>query len=166
MKKIKALFLDRDGVINIDFGYVSNKENFKFCDGIFEGIRGFMKLGYTIFVVTNQSGIARGYYSLDDFLNVNKFMLEILTNNKIDIKKVYFCPHGKDEDCICRKPAPGMILEASREFNIDLKKSIMIGDKNTDMMASNAAGVGKFYKIGDEFKTLFDIYKKVQSMEK
>ncbi|HEG5083774.1 TPA: D-glycero-beta-D-manno-heptose 1,7-bisphosphate 7-phosphatase [Campylobacter fetus] len=163
MKKIKAVFLDRDGVINKDLGYVSKIDDFEFCDGIFEALRGFLKLGFALFIVTNQSGIGRGYYTSDDFLNLTKFMLDEFKKEDIYIKKVYYCPHSPEENCDCRKPKPGMILKALSEFDINLKNSIMIGDKNSDMLAANSAGINNFYLIGEtsSLKTALDVYKLV-----
>ncbi|AJB45952.1 D,D-heptose 1,7-bisphosphate phosphatase [Campylobacter fetus subsp. testudinum] len=163
MKKIKAIFLDRDGVINKDLGYVSKIDDFVFCDGIFEALRGFLKLGFALFVVTNQSGIGRGYYTKDDFLNLTKFMLDEFKKEDIDIKKVYYCPHSPEENCNCRKPKPGMILKALSEFDINLESSMMIGDKNSDILAANSAGIDNCYLIGEDssLKTVLDVYKLV-----
>ncbi|HDX8137108.1 TPA: D-glycero-beta-D-manno-heptose 1,7-bisphosphate 7-phosphatase [Campylobacter fetus] len=163
MKKIKAVFLDRDGVINKDLGYVSKIDDFEFCDGIFEALCGFLKLGFALFIVTNQSGIGRGYYTSDDFLNLTKFMLDEFKKEDIYIKKVYYCPHSPEENCDCRKPKPGMILKALSEFDINLKNSIMIGDKNSDMLAANSAGINNCYLIGEtsSLKTALDVYKLV-----
>ena len=123
MEKIKALFLDRDGVINYDPGYVYRIEDFEFMPGIFEALAGFMMLGYEIFIVTNQSGIGRGYYSEDDFAKLSKHMIDEFKSYGIEIKKIYHCPHTPSDDCNCRKPKPGMILQALDEFNISLKDS-------------------------------------------
>ncbi|QKF65089.1 D-glycero-beta-D-manno-heptose 1,7-bisphosphate 7-phosphatase [Campylobacter corcagiensis] len=162
---IKALFLDRDGVINEDFGYVYKEENFKFMDDVFEVLRYYQNLGYELFIITNQSGIARGYYTKDEFLNLTKFMLNELEKEQIYIKKVYFCPHSPDDNCSCRKPKPGMILKAKDEFDIDLKKSIFFGDKISDMGAGKAAGVGDLYlinsKLNPQHNTYFKTFKNI-----
>jgi len=113
---MKALFLDRDGIINIDYNYVSKIENFKFTDGIFEFITLFIKNGYKVFVVTNQSGIGRGYYSQDDFDILSKWMIKEFIKKDIKIEKVYYCPHSPEENCHCRKPDIGMIEQAIREY--------------------------------------------------
>ena len=143
----KALFLDRDGVINIEKNYLYKINDFKFIDGIFNLCKYYQKLGFMIFVVTNQSGIARGYYSKNDFQKLTIWMIDEFKKNDIEIKKVFFCPHHPDISgkCSCRKPNPGMLLEAKEEFNIDMKNSILIGDKERDIEAAINAGLSKTY---------------------
>ena len=140
----KALFLDRDGVINIDKGYVHKIEDFEFIDGIFDLCKFFQKRGFLIFIITNQAGIARGYYSENDFNILTGWMIEEFKKRDVRIEKVYYCPHHPDftGKCSCRKPNPGMILTAKKEFNIDLKNSILIGDKISDIEAGKNAGIG------------------------
>lgn len=144
-----ALFLDRDGVINIDHAYVSKKENFEFVEGIFELCRSAKQSGFLICVVTNQAGIGRGYYTEKDFLELTDWMCGAFSEVGAEIDKVYFCPthpeYGVGEyktDSPFRKPGPGMILQAADELGIDLAKSILVGDKETDIQAGIAAGVG------------------------
>ncbi len=139
----KALFLDRDGVINIDHGYVSCPEEFEFVPGILDFIRTMQKKGYLPIVVTNQSGIGRGYYTAEDFERLTEYMLERMRKAGIviDRTQVFHCPHAPEEKCNCRKPAPGMLLEAIDRFEIDPGESIMIGDKTSDIEAADAAGV-------------------------
>jgi len=146
--KNKALILDRDGVINIDYGYVHKKENFKFIDGIFEICRKAKELGYLIIITTNQAGIAKGLYSEQDFLNLTYWMEQEFSKENIQISKTYYCPYHVDskiekyqQDSFDRKPNPGMILKAIDQFNLDKEKCLMIGDKETDMIASKKAGV-------------------------
>ena len=158
----KAIFLDRDGVINEDSGYVSKVENFKFIDGVFEALKGFKKLGFLLIIVTNQSGIGRGFYSLEDFENLNKFMLDEFAKNAVFIDKVYFCPHGMEAGCECRKPKPGMILRALREFDIDPQKSFLIGDKPSDIEAAKNANLANAYQIGIDGANLKEIYEKIK----
>ena len=145
--KNKAVFLDRDGVINIDKNYVYKIEDFEFVDGIFEKLRDYQKRGYLLIVVTNQSGIGRGYYTEEDFQKLTSYMLSELEKEGIKIAKVYHCNHSPEEGCECRKPNPGMLLKAKEEFNIDMKNSIMIGDKESDMEACKRAGVGECIKV-------------------
>lgn len=154
---IKAVFLDRDGVINYDKNYVCKVQDFSFMPNVFEVLKGFMNLGYALFIITNQSGIGRGYYSLDEFLKLNAWMLDELAKHEIIINKVYYCPHAPEMNCPCRKPKPGMILQAKDEFDVDLSASILIGDKPSDMQAGKAAGIKKCYKI-DENQDLKSIY--------
>lgn len=154
----KAVFLDRDGVINEDSGYVSKISDFKFINGVFEALSGFKKFGYLLIIVTNQSGIARGFYTLDDFEKLNKFMLDEFTKNGVFIDKVYFCPHSPEENCECRKPKAGMILQGLKEFDINPQNSILIGDKISDIEAANAANLGCAYQIGKDGGSLREIY--------
>ena len=139
----KALFLDRDGVINVDYNYVYKIDEFEFVDGIFELCKQKQDEGYLIFVITNQAGIARGFYTEADFSKLTTWMCERFKAKGVIITKVYFCPHHPDFNisCECRKPNPGMILQAQREFNIDLKNSLLIGDKQSDLDAGQNAGI-------------------------
>ncbi len=143
----KAVFLDRDGVINEDRGYVHKIEDFVFIDGIFEKLKKYQNDGYLLIVVTNQSGIGRGYYSEEDFLKLTKYMLDEFEKKGIKITKVYHSPYRPEDNAMCRKPNPGMLLKAKEEFDIDMKNSIMIGDKQSDMQAGKNAGVGKLILI-------------------
>ena len=152
----KALFLDRDGVINEDAGYVYRREDFVFKEGLFKALRGFAKAGYALVVVTNQSGIGRGYYTLKQFDELCGFMLSEFEKEGVKIEKIYFCPHAPEADCLCRKPKPGMLLNAANELNIDLARSIMIGDKDSDVQAGQSAGVGVNLKLGDQLKSVAD----------
>ena len=150
----KALFLDRDGVINEDAGYVYRREDFVFKDSIFEALRGFAQAGYALVVVTNQSGIGRGYYTLEQFEELCGFMLGEFEKEGVKIDKIYFCPHAPEALCLCRKPEPGMLLKAASELNIDLARSIMIGDKDSDVRAGQSAGVGVNLKLDDRLKSV------------
>jgi len=137
----KVVFLDRDGVINKEIGYLHKREDFEFIDGVFDACKHFQALGYKLIVITNQSGIARGYYQEEDFYTLTKWMLTQFANQYVNILDVFFCPHGPESTCLCRKPQPGMLLEARDKFNIDMKNSWMIGDKEADVGAANAAGI-------------------------
>ena len=137
----KAVFLDRDGIINIDHSYVYKKENFEFCDGIFETLQHFLALDYLLFVVTNQSGIGRGYYSEEDFEKLNLWMVEEFAKKDIKITKVYHCPHTPSENCECRKPKIAMFEKAKKEFDVDMQNSWMIGDKPSDIQAGKNASI-------------------------
>lgn len=146
MKKLKnkALFLDRDGTINVEKHYVYKVEDFEFRDGIFELVRDFYDRGYLVFVITNQAGIARGYYSEKDFHLLNNWMVDQFRQNGIQITKVYFCPHHPDitGSCPCRKPNPGMVMAAKSEYKLDLASSILIGDKESDIQTGLNAHIG------------------------
>lgn len=150
MNKNKALFLDRDGVINIDMGYVFKKGEFKFIDGIFELVQNAKHKNYLVIVVTNQAGIGRGYYSENDFIILMEWVKNFFKRNGGAIDDVYFCPfhpiHGVGKYkkySNMRKPNPGMILKASLEHNINLSESILLGDSITDIQAGKAAGIKK-----------------------
>ncbi|NOX14597.1 MAG: D-glycero-beta-D-manno-heptose 1,7-bisphosphate 7-phosphatase [Epsilonproteobacteria bacterium] len=137
----KAIFLDRDGIINIDKTYLYKIEDFEFCDGIFEALKKFQKLGYLLIIVTNQSGIGRGYYNEKNYERLTNWMLNEFEKNKIKIQKVYHCPHTPEDNCGCRKPKPYMIHLAIKEFEIEPKNSWMIGDKLSDIKAGLKAGI-------------------------
>jgi D-glycero-D-manno-heptose 1,7-bisphosphate phosphatase len=147
--KNKALFLDRDGVINLDHAYVCSPETFHFQEGIFELCRNAQRLDYLVLVVTNQAGIARGYYSESQFLAVMDWMVRMFDEERIRIDRVYYSPyhptHGVGRyrlDSSDRKPKPGMILRARADFNLDLTSCVLIGDQLSDIQAAEAAGVG------------------------
>jgi len=136
----KAIFLDRDGTINIDKAYLSKIEDFEYIPNVIEGLRILQDSGFLLIVMTNQSGIARGYYTEEDFLKLNDWMLNDLKSKGINIAKVYYCPHyssGKIEkyrmDCECRKPKLGMYEDAIQEFDIAVEQSFTIGDKIRDL---------------------------------
>jgi D-glycero-D-manno-heptose 1,7-bisphosphate phosphatase len=149
-----CIFLDRDGVINRDFGYVGRWADFEFIVGAPEAMRTLTLAGHALVIITNQSGIARGYYSNDDYLRLTEQMLEALAGFGVDVLGVYHCPHHPSGSvsafavsCDCRKPKPGMILRAAAEHNLDLAASVLIGDKRSDMIAAAAAGVGRRYLL-------------------
>lgn len=144
-----ALLLDRDGVINVDHGYVHHWDHFEFVDGIFELSRAAATNGYRLIVITNQAGIGRGYYSEYQFHRLTTWMCNKFSKEGAPIDRVYFSPFHPTKgvgiykkDDISRKPRPGMILSAQRDFDLDLANSILIGDKATDIQAGIAADVG------------------------
>ncbi|BDU51404.1 D-glycero-alpha-D-manno-heptose-1,7-bisphosphate 7-phosphatase [Haliovirga abyssi] len=150
----KALFLDRDGVINNEVNYLYKIEEFKFIEGIKEGIKKFRDKGYIIIIITNQAGVGRGYYTAEEFFLLNDWMLKELEKDEIEITKVYYEFSHPDKgigkyksDSIRRKPNPGMILEAIEEFDIDIKNSILVGDKESDIIAGERAGILNNYLI-------------------
>ncbi len=146
----KALFLDRDGVINEEKNYVHRIEDFEFMEGIFDLLSHAQSLNYLLVVITNQAGIARAYYTEKDFHILNNWMLGEFNSKGISINKVYYCPyhptHGIGEykqDSEFRKPGPGMILQAEKELHINLSQSTLIGDKESDIEAGRRAGIGQ-----------------------
>ncbi len=152
----KALFLDRDGVINKEINYLHTIEEFEFIPEIFDICRFYSHHGFSIFVVTNQAGIARGYYSTGDFLKLNEWMLSQFENKGVHIEKIYFCPHHPEitGPCSCRKPNPGMILNAAGEFEIDLTRSLLIGDKISDLEAGYNAGISNCFLIDEMIRSI------------
>lgn len=140
-QKSKAVFFDRDGVINIDKSYLYKIEDFEFCEGVLDLMKHLQSLGYKLFVVTNQSGISRGYYAKEDFEKLTSWMLKEFEKRDINIEKVYYCPHAPEDKCECRKPKPKMIKDAINSYDIDPVSSWMIGDKLSDMQAANNAGI-------------------------
>ena len=144
----KALFLDRDGIINIDHGYVSTIEEFEFTEGIFELLQLFIQKHYTLFIITNQSGIGRGYYESSDFEKLTTWMLTELKKAGIGIEAVHHCHHAPEENCFCRKPAIGMVDAILFENNIDLENSWMIGDKQSDIDLAHNAHIAHTIAIG------------------
>ena len=139
----KALFLDRDGVINIDKGHVCQIEDFEFTPRIFDLCRKYQDEGYIIIVVTNQARIAKGICTENDFEKLTFWMVDQFKQNGITISKVYHCPHHPDitGPCNCRKPNPGMLLDAIKDFDLDISQCILIGDKETDLEAGRRAGI-------------------------
>lgn len=148
----KAAFLDRDGVINVDHGYISRWEDFEFIPGALNAMRALKRAGFTLIIVTNQSGIARGYFTEERYQELTRTMELALASAGAEVEAVYHCPHhpagvirGLDIYCDCRKPSPGMILRARTELGLSLPNSFLVGDKRTDILAARAAGIGKAF---------------------
>lgn len=143
-----ALFLDRDGVINKEKSYLYKIEDFEFISGVFETCQHYQNNGYKIVIVTNQAGIARRYYTESDLAILHEWMCQQFSKRSINIDGVYHCPHHPEGaiealsiKCDCRKPMPGMILQAEKELAIDLNASVLVGDKISDVQAGINAGV-------------------------
>ncbi|MDF2635478.1 MAG: gmhB [Pelosinus sp.] len=163
-QKRPAVFFDRDGVLNVDHGYTYREQDFEWMAGAIETIKYFNARNYRVFVITNQSGVARGYYTEHDVQLLHQFMNEELDKQGAHIDAFYYCPHhseGKVEEyrqsCTCRKPKPEMIHRAIKEWAVDSAHSFMIGDKSSDIEAANAAGLtgylftgGNLYKFTEE----------------
>ena len=143
--KNKALFLDRDGTINIEKNYVYLIDNFEFIEAMIPFIKKYAEQGFLIIIITNQAGIARGYYTENDYYILTDWMVAEFRKKGINIAKVYHCPHHPEitGECNCRKPNPGMILQALKDFDINPAESVLIGDKKSDILAGENAGIGK-----------------------
>lgn len=151
----KALFIDRDGVINKNFGHVHKVENFKFRKGIFELLKAFQQKGYIILVITNQAGIGKGLYRLEEFIFLNNWMINQFRSQGVTITKTYFCPHKPEDNCNCRKPKAGMLLNAIKDFQIDSNSSFLIGDKMSDIIAGKSAKIKCNYILKDTISRLY-----------
>lgn len=135
-----AAFLDRDGTIIEDRGYLGDPAGVTLLPGAVDALRALRDAGYLLIVITNQSGIARGIFSAGDLARVNARMRELLAAEGVTLDGLYFCPHGPDDACACRKPLPGMLHAAAEEHGIDLAASVSIGDQPRDAQAGAAAG--------------------------
>ncbi|WP_455654959.1 D-glycero-beta-D-manno-heptose 1,7-bisphosphate 7-phosphatase [Phascolarctobacterium sp.] len=165
--KHKAVFFDRDGVLNVDKAYLYKIDELEWIDGALEAIAYLTRSGYLVFVVTNQSGIARGYYTVAEMEKLHQHMADTALDSGGKIEKFYYCPHLPEGsvaeyavDCACRKPKPGLILQALAEYDIDADKSFLIGDKKRDVEAAEAAGIkGYLFEKGN----LLDFIRKISS---
>lgn len=153
--RAKALFLDRDGVINVDKGYVYRRDQIEFVDGIFDLCRSAVARRYLIVVVTNQAGVARGYYGESEVRELHSWINERFRERGVAIERFYYCPYHPEHgvghyrrESECRKPRPGMILQAATDLRIDLEQSTLIGDKASDITAGVSAGVSVNILIG------------------
>jgi D-glycero-D-manno-heptose 1,7-bisphosphate phosphatase len=161
INKEKAFFLDRDGVINVDHGYVGTPDQFTFIPGVFDACRTIVDHGYHIVIVTNQAGIGRGYYTEKEFQKLSTWMKAQFAEQGIVITDVRFCPHHAEQglgkykkECYFRKPNPGMILSAADKHKIDLPSSVLVGDKLSDIEAGRNAGIEHLYFVADDIKTV------------
>ena len=149
--KNKYIILDRDGTINVDYGYVHDIKKINFIDGAIEGLNKLKNAGFRFIIVTNQSGIGRGYFTLKDYDIFNSVFLEKLSNFGINIDKVYTCPHIEEDNCECRKPKLKMFNEAINDFNVDTSNSYVIGDKLRDISISDESDI-KGIIVGNTFE--------------
>ena len=143
----RAVFLDRDGTINVEKEYLHRTEDLELIDGVAQAIARLNRTGFLVIVVTNQSGVARGYFSIEDVNRLHQFMQQQLVDEGAHIDAFYLCPHHPEKglgfyrvDCECRKGKPGMLMQAADEWNIDMSRSFMVGDKESDLLAGIAAG--------------------------
>ncbi len=162
----KAVFLDRDGTLNSDEGhyYIFREEDFVLNEGVVEGLKILQNHNYLLIVVTNQGGVAKGQYTEEDVEKVHRKMQELLRAEGLELTAVYYCPHHDSvASCECRKPCSGMFKQAIKEYDIDVKKSYMIGDSNRDMEAAHSVGV-KGFKI-EKNASIVDVCKKIVENE-
>ena len=164
MQSFRAVFLDRDGVINRDDGYVGEPNRLVLLPHAAEGIRRIRALGYLVVVITNQSGVARGFFSEADVSNLHGWMGEILAREHAKIDGFYVCPHHPTEgqglyrrQCYCRKPKPGLFHQAARELSIRVERSIAVGDQLSDLEAALNAGVPERVLIGAKLNSPISI---------
>jgi len=156
----KAVFLDRDGTVIYDRNYLSDPALVELLPGVVEGLKLFKENGFLLIIVSNQSGIARGYFTENELTAVNAKLEDLLKKEGAALDANYYCIHSPDDMCDCRKPAIGMALRAKKEFDIDLSASFMIGDKLSDIQFGNNFGArASFPNIKDAVKDIFGIYK-------
>ncbi len=146
----RAVFLDRDGVINVDRHYLHRIGDFEFIAGVPQALLRLQQAGWKLVVVTNQSGIARGLYTEEDYQRLTQHMQALLAEAGVQLDAVLHCPHLPDGSvaayriaCACRKPAAGLLLQAARRLNLDLARSVIVGDKGSDLQAGRSAGVAR-----------------------
>ena len=171
MRKNKIFFFDRDGVLIKDYGYLIDFKKIKFLKGVIKAIKFLNKKGIKIIIITNQSGIARGYFSVDDLKKFHKNFLQKLSKYNAHVDKIYFCPFFKKgkifkykKNSFDRKPNPGMILKALKKFKVRKHNSFMIGDKKSDSLAAKRAGISfqykKKYSLDKQVKNIYNIFLK------
>ncbi len=155
----KAVFLDRDGVINHDYGYVHTLQDFHLIDGVVEGLKLLKQNGFTLIIVTNQAGVAYGYYTEYDIKILHDHLQTVLGYYGVSIDGIYYCPHHIKAKipkyrkyCFCRKPNPGMLFKAEKDFDIDLSKSFMVGDRESDIEMALRVGVKPIFVGSKEVK--------------
>ena len=136
----KAAFIDRDGTINANIGYIDSPDSFKMYSGVAEGIKLLNEDGFKVIIITNQSGIARGFFSEETLDKIHNKMKKELSDKGAKIDAIYYCPHHPDEKCSCRKPNPGLIEKATNDLDIDTKKSFILGDRMLDVEAGHKKG--------------------------
>jgi D-glycero-D-manno-heptose 1,7-bisphosphate phosphatase len=146
----QLLFLDRDGVINVDMHFVSRVEDIVFIEGIFKLCSYFRAKNFEIVIVTNQSGLAKGLFTQQELQRVMNYILEKFKSEGIEILAYYYCPHAPVDLCKCRKPLPGMFIQAIKKFNVSAKDCISVGDRARDIIAANAAGIYQNYLLAKD----------------
>ena len=164
----KIIFLDRDGVINEKApkaDYVKSWNEFEFLPGSIDAMKLLAENNYKMFIISNQAGIARGAMTEHDLKEIHRNMEKELEKHNVEIEKIYYCPHGWDDGCECRKPKPGMLFKAAREYDLDLSKSLFIGDDERDLQAGNAAGC-RTILVNSELSLLRVVKEKIMGQQK
>ena len=156
----KAIFLDCDGTLNYDDGYTHKPSDLKIYDGVIEGLKELQDLGYLLIIITNQSGINRGFY---DENQMNEFHETLLSELGVKIEKIYFCPHKPDENCDCRKPKPKLLQKALQEFHLTPEECYFAGDKDSDIQCGLNAGTKTFLITHSKGGTFQDLVKLIKS---
>jgi D-glycero-D-manno-heptose 1,7-bisphosphate phosphatase len=151
---MKVAFIDRDGVINKEVEYLHQVKDFEYTNNCISGLQSLISSGFSLVVVTNQAGIARGLYSTEDYLKLTDWMVDDLKRHGVSFLDILFCPHHPKgvvpkytRSCYCRKPSPGMFINARDRFDIDMESSIVIGDKESDVHAAASANVGRLFLV-------------------
>lgn len=155
----KAIFLDRDGTINIDYGYIDNSKKIELIPNAIQGLKMFVEMGYLLIIITNQSGVARGMFSIEVANGINDYLVEMLKKNDIIITDVFMCPHYPSglnmnyvKHCECRKPGTLLVERAVSKYNIDVNHSFFIGDKDSDISCGKKTGCNTI-KIKGQYKS-------------
>lgn len=136
----KAIFLDRDGTINVEVNFLHECDKVAFIDGVVEALRILKSMGYKLIVISNQSGVGRGYFTINDVNEVNQYINDSLTKLGAGLDAFYVCPHAPSDSCRCRKPGLALYLEAIKDFDIDVAQSFLVGDKESDILAADELG--------------------------
>ncbi|NLG15683.1 MAG: HAD family hydrolase [Lentisphaerae bacterium] len=139
--KAKVVFLDRDGTIIVDKNYLSDPAGIEFFPNALEGLKAFQAFGYQLVMITNQSGIGRGYFTENDLKLVHDRLKELLQDNRVQLLDIFYCPHAPEENCTCRKPKTGMLIDACQKYNVDLESAAMIGDSKVDVNLAKNFGI-------------------------
>ena len=159
-KKYDCIFLDRDGTINIDPGYISDVKDFKFYDYTFDALRTLRKLSANFIIITNQSGVARGIIKESNLIDINKFIFKNFAENNINLLNIYFCADHPEDATSRRKPGLGMFIEASNDFNIQLSNCLMIGDSLSDILPAVALEMDSMLVLSGKGKTFIESFDK------
>ncbi len=155
MLKMKAVFLDRDGTIIKNIPYLNDPNKIEFLPGVIEGLKTLVNNGFNLFIVTNQSGVSRGFIKIEELEKIHERIKKILKDEGVEIKEIVYCPHHPDDNCNCRKPKTGMIKRIFKKYRINLKNSYLIGDKDEDIILAKNLGI-KAVSISEDIESIPD----------